>query len=85
MMHLPISWDNTLNFYQYLSMHVLITGRQFFFLNDVPIPNRAKQLQIYEIFCLPVAHSNLSVQYKINHNNIGVTYDETKAVTITDL
>ena len=44
----------------------------------------AQQLQIYEIFCLPVPHSNISTQYKINHKYIGVTDDETKAVAITD-
>ena len=33
---------------------------------------------------LPVPHSNLSAQYKINHRYIGVTYDETKAVAIMD-
>ena len=36
-------------------------------------------------FSLLVPHSNLSAQYKINHKYIGVTYDETKAVAITDL
>ena len=44
----------------------------------------AQDLQIYEVFSLPVPHSNLSALYKINHKYIGVTYDETKAVTIMD-
>ena len=82
MMHLPISSDNTL---QYLITHVLIVDRQFLLLVDVPIQNRAQQLQIYEISSLPVPHSNLSPQYKVNHKYIGVTYDETKAVAITEL
>ena len=84
MMHLPISLDNTPHFYQYLSTHVLIADGQFLLLIDVPIQKRVQQLQIYEVFSLPVSHSNLSVRYKLNHRYIGLTYDETKAVTITD-
>ena len=44
----------------------------------------AQQLQIY-VFSLPVPHSNLSAEYKVNYKYIGVTYDETKAVATTDL
>ena len=50
----------------------------------MPIQNRARQLQKYEVFNLPVSHSNLSARYKINHRYIGVIYDETKAVAIID-
>ena len=53
-------------------------------LIDVPIQNRGQQLQIYEVFNLPVLHGYLSAQYIINHKYIGVTYDETKAVAIMD-
>ena len=35
-MHLPISLDNTLHFYQYLSTHVMIADRQFLLLIDMP-------------------------------------------------
>ena len=83
-MHLPISLDDTLHFYCYLNTHVLIAEGQFLLLIDVPIQNRAKQLQIYEVFNLPVPHSSPSAQYKINHKYIGVTYDETKAVAHMD-
>ena len=83
MMHLPISLNNTLHFYQYLSTHVPIADKQFLLLSDVHIKNKA-QLQIYEVFSLPVPHSNLSAQHKANYKYIGVTYDETKAVAITD-
>ena len=85
MMHLPISLDNTLHFYWCLNTHVLIVDGQFLLLIDVSIQNRAQQLQIYEVFSLPVPHSNLSAEYKANYKYIGVTYDETKAVAITDL
>ena len=67
MMHLTISMYNTLHFYWYLSTHVLIADGQFLLLINVPIQHRAHQLQIYEIFSLPVQHSNLSTQHKVNH------------------
>ena len=75
-MHLPISLDDILNLYWYLNTHVLIAEGQFLLLIDVPIQNRAQQLEIYEVFNLPVLHSNLSAQYKINHRHI-VTCDIT--------
>ena len=82
-MYLPISSDDTLHFYQYLNTHVLIAG-QFLLLINVSIQNIAQQLQIYVVFSLPVLHSKLSSQYKINHTYIGVTYNESKAVAIMD-
>ena len=83
--HLPLSLDDndTLHFYQYINTHVVIASRQFLLLIDVPIQNRAQQLQIYDIFNLPVLHSNLSAQYKIIQRYIGVTYNETNAAAIT--
>ena len=84
-MHLPISSDNTLHFYWHLYIHVLIADGQFLLLISVPIQNRAQQLQIYEVFNLPVSHTNLAAEYNVNYKYIGVTYDETKAVVITDL
>ena len=85
MMQLPISLDNTLHFYHNLSTHLLIADQQLLLLINVPIQNRAQQLQIYEVFSLPVPHRNLSTEYKVNYKYIGVTYDETKAVATTDL
>ena len=49
-MHLPISSDETLHFYQYLNTHILVAEGQFLLLINVPIHNRAQQLQIYEVF-----------------------------------
>ena len=66
-------------------MHVLIEDEQFLLLTDVPIQNRAQQLEIYEFFNLQVPHSNLSAEYKVNYKCIGVAYKETKAVAITNL
>ena len=45
-MHLPISMDDTLHFYQYLNTHVLIPEDLFLLFINVPIQNRAQQLQI---------------------------------------
>ena len=50
MMHLPISLDYTLHYYQYLSTHLLIADRQFLLLINVLIENGAQQLQLYEDF-----------------------------------
>ena len=36
-LHLPVSSEDTLHFYQYLCMHVLIANKQFLLLTDVPI------------------------------------------------
>ena len=80
--HLPISSHNTFHLYWYLHIHILIAEGQFLLLINMPIQNRAQQLQIYEVSSLPVPHSNLSAQYKISHKNIGGTHDETKAVAI---
>ena len=49
-MHLPISSDDTLHFYWYFSTHVLIAEGHSLLLMDVPIQNRAQQLQRYKIF-----------------------------------
>ena len=84
-MHLPISSDKTLHFYQYLSIHVLIADGQFLLLINVPIQNRAQWLQIYEVFISPVPHSNLSAEYKVNHKYIGMICDDTKVVAISGL
>ena len=36
-LHLPVSSEDTLHFYQYLCTHVLIANKQFLLLIDVPI------------------------------------------------
>ena len=40
-LHLPISLEDTLHFYQYLHTHVLIKNKQFLLLIDVPIQDRS--------------------------------------------
>ena len=36
-LHIPVSSGDTLHFYEYFCMHVLITDKQFLLLIDVPI------------------------------------------------
>ena len=79
------NFQPTYNLTKALYNTVLIADGQFLLLIDVPIQNRVQQLQIYEVFHLPVPHSNLSAEYKVNYKYIGVMYDETKAVAISDL
>ena len=64
LMHLPISSDNKIHFYKYLKTNVLTVEEQYLLLIDVPIQDRA-QLQIYEIFNLPVPHGDMSARYTI--------------------
>ena len=47
-MHLPISLDDALHFYQYLKTHMLIADVKFLLHIDVPIQDRELQLQMYE-------------------------------------
>ena len=83
-MHLPIWSDDTLHFYWYLKTRVLVADGWFLLLIDVPIQDRVQQLQMYEIFNLPVPHGDISAHYKIDNKYIGITYNETQAVMITE-
>ena len=73
-MHLPIPSSDPLHFYKYLWMHVLVEKNQFLLLIDVPIQDRAQQIQIYQIINLPVPVGNY----------VGVTYDRTKEMDIPE-
>ena len=82
-LHLPISSENTLHIYWYLSMHVLITNKQFLLLIDVPIQDQSQQLSLYKIFTLDIPHGNFSACYNINTQYLGITQDKTMAVEIS--
>ena len=41
MLHLPVSPDDTLHFYRYLCIHILIENKQFLLLIDMPIQDRS--------------------------------------------
>ena len=81
-LHLPVSSEDTLHFYQYLRAHVLITNKQFLLLIDVPIQDQSQQLSIYKIFTLDIPHGNFTAHYNINTQYLGITQDETMAVEI---
>ena len=82
-LHLPVSSQDTLHFYQYLCTHNLITNKQFLLLIDVPIQDRSQQLSIYKIFTLDIPHGNLTAHYDINPQYLGITQDKTMAVEIS--
>ena len=51
---------------------------------DVPIQDRAQQIQIYKIINLPVPVGNYSMRYTVDNKYLGVTYDRTKAMDIPE-
>ena len=83
-MHLPVLSEDTLHFYRYLCIHILIANKWFLLLIDVPIQDCAQQLEIYEVFNLIIHHRNLSACYNIDNKYLGITHDETKAVEISE-
>ena len=83
-MHLPVSSEDTHHFYRYLHTHVLVADEQFLLLIDVHIQVHAQQIEIYEVFNLVIPQGNFSGCYNINSNYLGITYDETKAVEISE-
>ena len=60
-MHLPVSLDDTLHFYLYLCTHILVAEDHFLLLIDVPIQDKAQQLDIYQVFNLFIPRGNLLV------------------------
>ena len=82
--HSPVSLDDTLHFYRYIYTHVLIADEQFLLLIDIPIQDHAQQLEIYQVFSLIIPQENLSPHYNINTKYLGISYDKTKAMEISD-
>ena len=83
-MHLPIPSSDPLHFYRYLRTHILVEENQFLLLIDVPIQDRAQQIQIYKIISLPVPVGNYSMRYTMDNKYLGVTYNRTKAMDISE-
>ena len=83
-MHLPIPSSDPLPFYRYLRTHVLVEENQFLLLIDVPIQDRAQQIQIYQIINLPAPVGNCSMRYTMDNKYLEVTYDRTKAMDIPE-
>ena len=63
---------------------MLVEENQFLLLIDVPIQDRAQQIQIYKIINLPVPVGNYSMRYTMDNKYLGVTYDRTKAIDIPE-
>ena len=82
-LHLPVSSEDTLHFYQYLCTHVLINNKQFLHLINVPIQDQSQEIFIYKIFTLDIPHGNFTACYNINTPYLGITQDETIAVKIS--
>ena len=83
MLHLPVSPDDTLHFYRYLCMHILIENKQFLLLIDIPIQDRSWQITIYGTLTLSIPHGNYSACYDINTKYLGITKDATMAVELS--
>ena len=65
-LHLHVSSEDTLHFYQYLYTHVLIANIEFLLLIDMPIQDCSQQISIYNIFTLDIPHGNSTAHYDIN-------------------
>ena len=83
-MHLLLLSSDPLHFYRYLRTHVLVEENQFLLLIDVPIQDRAQQIQIYQIISLLVPVGNYSMRYTMDTKYLGVTYDRTKEMDIPE-
>ena len=83
-MHLPIPSSDPLHFYRYLQSHILAEESQFLLLIDVPIQDRAQQIQIYKIINLPAPVGNYSMRYTMDNKYLGITYDRTKVMDIPE-
>ena len=82
-LHLPISPEDMLHFYRYLHTHVLIEHKQFLFLIDISIQDRACQITVHQVFTLDIPHGSYSAHYDINTKYFGVTKDVTMGVEIS--
>ena len=84
-MHLPVSSDDRHPyFYRYLHTHILVAEEQLLLLIDVPIQDHTQQLEIYQVFNLLIPKGNLSAWYDIDTKYLGISYDETKAIEISE-
>ena len=55
---LPIPPEDTLHFYRYLCIHVLIDKKEFLLLIDVPIQDGSRQIIIHQILALDIPQGN---------------------------
>ena len=83
-MYLPISSEDTLNFYRYLHTHVLIADEQFLLLINVPMQDHVHQIEVYEAFNLNIPDRNYSTCYDKQNKYLGITLDKTSTVEISE-
>ena len=83
MLQLPISPEDTLDFYRYLHTHILIENKQVLLLIDIPIQDRLRQITIHKILTLDISHGNYSAHYDVHTKYLGVTKDATMAVELS--
>ena len=83
-MNLPVSSEDSLHFYRYLRSHVLIFKGEFLLLIDIPIQDQSQSIRIYEVINLPLPNGNITAKYHLDRRYLGITYDETKAIPLTD-
>ena len=81
-MYLPVLLDDTLHFYGYLHIQVLVEKEQFLLLIDVPIQDHTQQLKICQVFNLLTQKGNLPAQYNIDTKYLRISSDETKVIEI---
>ena len=82
-LHLPVSPDDTLQFYRYLCTHIPIENKQFLLLICVPIQDRSQQITIQEVLTLSIPHGNFSAYYDINTKYLGITKHKIMAVELS--
>ena len=82
-LHLPVSSEDTLHFYQYLCGHVLIANKQFILLIDVPVQDQSQQLSTNKIFTLDIPICKCTSCYDINAQYLRTIQDETMARKIS--
>ena len=82
-LHLLVLSDDTLHFYRYLHMHILIENKQFLLLIDIPIQDRSQQITIHEVLTLSIPHGNFPAHYDANTRYLHSTKDATMAVELS--
>ena len=83
-MHLPIFSEDTLHFYRYLCTHIIIADEHNLLLIDVPIQDCVQQIEVYGVFRLDVPHGNYSLHYDIKDKYLGIAFDETSTIKISE-
>ena len=82
-LHLPFSPEDTLHFYRYLCIQILIENTQFLLLCYMPIQDRSRQITIHQILTVDIPKGNYSACYNVDTKHLGITKDATIAVELS--